>query len=104
MKTRVLAIVLALLWAAPGSAQSRASDRRRTLAPSMPTSDDPRRVPVAPGPQGPDGAIVLRGGRIFDGTGAPAREGTLVIERNRIAKVLPPGSADWPTGARVIDV
>jgi imidazolonepropionase-like amidohydrolase len=103
MKTRILAVLL-LLSAASGSAQSRASDRRRTLAPSMPTSDDPRRVPVPPGPQGPDGAIVLRGGRIFDGTGAPAREGTLVIERNRITKVLPPGSADWPTGARVIDV
>ena len=59
---------------------------------------------MAPGPQGPDGAIVLRGGRIFDGTGAPAREGTLVIERNRIARCCPPAPADWPTGARVIDV
>ena len=55
MKTRLLAIVVALLWAVPGSAQSRATDRRKSLAPGMPTSDDPRRVPVAPGPQGPDG-------------------------------------------------
>ncbi|HVQ30858.1 MAG TPA: amidohydrolase family protein [Vicinamibacteria bacterium] len=104
MKTRLLAIVLALLWAVPGGAQSRASDRRRSLAPGMLTSDDPRRVPVAPGPQGPDGAIVLRGGRIFDGTGAPAREGTIVIERNRITRVLPPASTDWPAAARVIHV
>ena len=104
MKTRMLAVLLAFAAAAPATAQSRASDRRRSLAPGMLTSDDPRRVPVAPGPQGPEGTIVLRGGRIFDGTGAPAREGTLVIERNRIAKVLPPGAFDWPAAARVVDV
>jgi hypothetical protein len=54
-------------------------ERWRFLSPSTETSDDPRHVPVAPGPRGPDGALVLRGGRVFDGTGAPAREGTLVI-------------------------
>jgi imidazolonepropionase-like amidohydrolase len=47
---------------------------------------------------------VLRGGRVFDGTGAPAREGTLVIERNRIARILPPGATEAPPSARVIDV
>ena len=52
MKTRIVAF-LALVTAAavsPAAAQSRASDRRRSLAPGTPTSDDPRRVPVAPGP------------------------------------------------------
>jgi len=85
-------------------AQSRAADRRRFLDPATPTTDDPRRVPVAPGPRGPEGALVLRGGRIFDGTGAPAREGTLVIERNRVARIASPSSSEWPTGARVMDV
>src|SRR5713226_10556484 len=87
-----------------GLAQEKAQDRRKFLDPKTPVSDDPRRVPVRPGPRGPEGTLVLRGGRIFDGTGAPAREATLVIERNRIAKILPPGSTDWPNDARVLDV
>src|SRR5262245_34946173 len=104
MTKPVLALLLALASTLPASAQIRAADRRKTMAPGMPTSDDPRRVPVPPGPQGPEGTIVLRGGRIFDGTGAPAREGTLVIERNRIARILPAAATDWPQAARVIDV
>ncbi|OLD61124.1 MAG: hypothetical protein AUI53_06980 [Acidobacteria bacterium 13_1_40CM_2_60_7] len=85
-------------------AQERFQDRRKYLDPNTPVSDDPRRVPVRPGPRGPDGTLVLRGGRLFDGTGAPVREATVVIERNKIAKILPPGSSDWPKDARVIDV
>jgi len=72
--------------------------------PAMEVTDDPRRIPVPPGPKGPDGALVLRGGRIFDGTGAPARDGSLVIERNKIVGIFEPGDEDWPDGARVIDV
>src|SRR6266851_6814485 len=87
-----------------GLGQEKAQDRRKFLDPKTPVSDDPRRVPVAPGPQGPEGTLVLRGGRIIDGTGAPAREGTLVIERNKIAKILPAGATDWPKDAQVIDV
>jgi imidazolonepropionase-like amidohydrolase len=79
-------------------------ERWRFYSPSTQVSNDPRRVPVPPAPQGPDGALVLRGGRIFDGTGSPAREGTLIIVRNKIAKIIPPGSTDWPADARVIDV
>lgn len=85
-------------------AQERAADRRRSLSPTQETSDDPRRVPAPSGPKGPDGSIVLRSGRVFDGTGAPARAGTVVITRNRIVAVLPPGATDWPRDARVIDV
>ena len=59
---------------------------------------------MPPGPTGPEGSIVLQGGRIFDGTGAGVRAGTIVIERNRITRILPPGSTDWPSDARVIDV
>jgi imidazolonepropionase-like amidohydrolase len=87
--------------------QSEGTDRQerwRFLSPSTQVSDDPRRVPVKPGPRGPEGALVLRGGRIFDGTGAPAKEGIVVIERNKITKILPPNSTGWPADARVIDV
>src|SRR5690242_21812808 len=84
-------------------AQERAQDRRKFLDPSTPVSDDPRRIPVKPGPQGPDRVLVLRGGRIFDGTGAAAHEGTLVIERNKISKILPASSTDWPKNAEVAD-
>lgn len=83
--------------------QEKAQDRRKYLDPATPVSDDPRRIPVKPGPHGPDRILVLRGGRIFDGTGMPAHEGTLVIERNKISEILPPSSADWPKNAEVID-
>ncbi len=79
-------------------------ERQRYLRPETVVSDDPRRIPMPPRPTGPEGSIVLQGGRIFDGTGAEARAGTIVIERNRIARILPPGSTDWPSDARVIDV
>jgi len=84
--------------------QEKFQDRRKFLDPTTAVSDDPRRVPVKPGPRGPEGTLVLRGGRIFDGTGAAAREGSLVIERNKIARILPAGSTEWPKDALVIDV
>ena len=84
--------------------QEKAQDRRKSLDPKTETTDDPRRIPVAPGPRGPESVIVLRGGRIFDGMGAPAREGTLVIRRNKIEKILAAGASDWPKEALVIDV
>ena len=105
MRGRVVAALLAAAsLCALGRAQEKAQDRRRFLDPKTPVSDDPRRVPVRPGPRGPEGTLVLRGGRIFDGSGAAAREGSLVIERNKIAKILAPGSTDWPADAKVIDV
>lgn len=85
-------------------AQERAQDKRRWLSPTQEVSDDPRRIPLPPGPKGPDGTIVLRGGRVFDGTGTAARPATVVINRNRIAGILDPASTNWPRGARVIDV
>lgn len=84
--------------------QEKPQDRRKFLNPATQVSDDPRRVPVKPGPIGPDRVLILRGGRIFDGTGAAAREGTLVIERNKILKILPASSSDWPKNAEVVDV
>ncbi|MGA2096169.1 MAG: amidohydrolase family protein [Candidatus Acidiferrum sp.] len=84
--------------------QADRQERWRFYSPDTPVSDDTRRVPVPSGPQGPTGTLVLRGGRIFDGTSAPAREGTLVIAGNKILKILAPGSTDWPEDAQVIDV
>src|SRR6266404_3743153 len=105
MKSKALAVLLlALLFSAASQTQEKAQDRRKFLDPKTQVSDDPRRVVVKAGPRGPEGTLVLRGGRIFDGTGAPAREGTLVIERNKIAKILPVSATGWPKDAQVIDV
>ncbi len=105
MKTRALAVLFLLLFfGSTGWTQEKAQDRRKFLDPKTQVSDDPRRTVVKQGPRGPEGTLVLRNGRIFDGTGAPAREGTLVIERNKIAKILPANSTDWPKDAQVIDV
>src|SRR5713226_2269134 len=105
MKSKALAVLLlALLFSAASQTQEKAQDRRKFLEPKTQVSDDPRRTVVKQGPRGPEGTLVLRNGRIFDGTGAPAREGTLVIERNKIAKILPANSTDWPKDAQVIDV
>ncbi len=102
-KEYLFALLLALpAWAL--QAQPLASDRHQWVGQQTPVSDDPRRVPVAPGPRGPEGTIVLRGGRVFDGTGRAARPASVVIARNRIQAVLPPEASGWPADARVIDV
>src|SRR5215467_7813299 len=100
----VLSLVLLLGFCLGLAAQEKPHNRRKFLDPATPVSDDPRRIPVKPGPGGPDRILVLRGGRIFDGTGAAAHEGTLVIERNKISKILPASSTDWPKSAEVVDV
>jgi imidazolonepropionase-like amidohydrolase len=105
MKMKALALILFTIFlSTSGWTQEKPQDRRKFLDPKTRVSDDPRRIVVKPGPRGPEGTIVLRGGRIFDGTGTPAHEGTLVIERNKIVKILPPNSNDWPKDAQVIDV
>jgi imidazolonepropionase-like amidohydrolase len=48
--------------------------------------------------------LVLTNSRVFAGTGSAVRNGSVVIQRNRIETILPPGSKGWPSGARVIDV
>ena len=98
---RLLAMAFLILAAWP---QDKVEDRRRALDPRTPTTDDPRRIPRPPVAGGPEGSIVLVGGRIFDGTGKAPFFGTLVIRRNLIERVLPPGKAEWPSDAQVIDV
>ena len=85
-------------------AQERAAqDRREFLKAETLVSEDPRRVPIKALTK-PAGILVLRGGRIFDGTGSPIHDGTLVISENKIVKVLPPNTNDWPADAKVLDV
>ena len=107
MKRHAIGIILILVLALiplPSRGQEKAQDKRKALDPKTQTTDDPRRIPMPARPLGPPGILVLRGGRIFDGTGAPARPGTLVIRRNKIENILPAESLDWPKEARVIDV
>jgi imidazolonepropionase-like amidohydrolase len=87
-----------------GAAQHNPENRRQYIDSRTRTTDDPRRIPRPAAPSGPEGSIVLRGGRIFDGTGAAAYPGTLVIRRNRIEKIISPNVVDWPKDASVIDV
>ena len=97
-----------LIWSVglPLGGQDRPADRRRFLDTVITrTTDDPRRTPIpAERRTGPERVVVVRNGRVFDGTGAAVREGTLVITGNRITAILPPNApASWPRDARVID-
>ncbi|MCH8820542.1 MAG: hypothetical protein IIB03_09530, partial [Acidobacteria bacterium] len=48
--------------------------------------------------------IVIEGGTLIDGTGAPALLGTrILIEDGRIQKIVQEGELSIPAGARVID-
>lgn len=85
-------------------AQQRAQDRRKSLSPGQRVSDDPRRVPIRPEPPRPVTTLVVRGGRIWDGTGTAARAATLVISNNRIAAILAPEATNWPADARVLEL
>src|SRR5690349_22729224 len=105
MKSRMLAVLCLIVFFGPhGWTQQKAQDGRKFLDPKTPVSDDPRRTVVKAGPRGPEGTLVLRNGRIFDGTGAPVREGTIVVERNKIVKILAASSTDWPKDAHLVDV
>jgi imidazolonepropionase-like amidohydrolase len=98
------AVLLCLLGASFLSAQVPRTERRRWLDSTTSVTDDPRRIPVPRGLNAPRGTIVLRGGRLWDGTGSAARPATVVITGNEIAAILAPGAANWPADARVIDV
>ena len=97
-------IVLGCFMCSMCFGQEKAQNRRKWIDSGAPVTNYPRRIPIPDAPQGPEGTIVLTNGRIFDGTGTSIRNGTLVIERNRIKDILPPGSNKWPDDARVIDV
>ena len=92
--------------AAPQSADTDTSEyaARQFILPGTQTTDDPRRIPIKPGPRGPAGSIVLKGGLVFDSVRPDAYPATVVIVRDHIEAILPPDSTHWPAGAKVIDV
>ncbi len=96
--------LLAFALQTVAAAQESYKDRRKWIDKNTVTTDDPRRVPTGNEPRGPEGILVLKGGRIFDATGAPVRVGHVVIERNKIVRVLDEETHDWPEDAQVIDV
>jgi imidazolonepropionase-like amidohydrolase len=102
---RILCCALALstLFTVATAQERSARDRREFLEPGTEVSEDPRRIPVRSIVK-PAGTLVLRGGRIFDGTGAAIHDGTVVIQENKILKLLAPQSTDWPSDAKVVDV
>lgn len=104
MRQLLPALAAGLLYLTPLAGQVPRTERLRWLDSTTSVTADPRRLPVPAGYNAPEGTIVLRGGRIWDGTEAAARPGTLVITRNVVSAVLPPGSSAWPRDAQVIDV
>jgi imidazolonepropionase-like amidohydrolase len=79
-------------------------NRDQWLPRSVPTSDDGLRIPVPADFNAPKGSFVLVGGRLFDGTGAPARPATIVVQGKSITAVLSPGERNWPQDAVVYDI
>jgi imidazolonepropionase-like amidohydrolase len=79
-------------------------DRSEVLPDHLPTSDDVLRVPVPADYNAPEGSFVLVGGRLFDGTGKPARPATVVVQGKTITAILRPGETNWPKDAVVYDV
>ena len=65
--------------------------------PDFVTTDDPRRVPIPPPDRSKDPILVLRGGTLIDGTGAPpVGDAVLVMQGDRILDVGPSGSVQIP--------
>ncbi|UCC25451.1 MAG: hypothetical protein JSU98_17270, partial [Gemmatimonadales bacterium] len=80
-------------------------------APGRPAAPPPETVaePGAPGAETPrnepeDWDVLLVGGRLVDGSGNPWRYADVAILGDRIAAVLPPGTADRARARSVLDV
>jgi imidazolonepropionase-like amidohydrolase len=104
------AVLTASLMAAPVVARDEGPQARpiykrdQWLPASVPTSDDVLRVPMPADYNAPKGSFVLTNARLFDGTGAPARPATIVVQGKTITAVLKPGERNWPEDAVVYDV
>jgi hypothetical protein len=97
-------VVLVVARMPAGLASTSVYAARSFIAPGTQTTDDPRRIPIKPGPRGPKGSLVLRGGVVFDAVDRLTRPETVVIERDHIKAILPPDSKDFPADATVLDV
>lgn len=87
----------------PAAAAKQYDLRQR---PGASTTADPRRVPVPPRDTSKDPVLVLRGGTLWDGTGAgPVPNAVVVLRGSRIVEAGPASTVRVPDGAeRVIDV
>jgi len=105
---RLASMILLLpvtVMAQDGGPQARPIyNRGQWLSPEVTTSDDGLRIPVPADFNVPKGSFVLVGGRLFDGTGAPARPATIVVQGKKITAVLNPGERNWPADAVVYDI
>src|SRR5689334_13501639 len=99
----VAAISLAMVAPAGEPPMAKPNDRTGLFDANTVTSNDLRRVPVASGTNAPKGAIVIRNARLFDGTGAAARDAVLIIEGDRVTSILPARSTEVRKGAEIID-
>lgn len=97
------AALVASVAAATAGAGGQYDLRQR---PGVTTSDDPRRVPIPPRDRSKDPVLVVRGGTLFDGTGAdPVPNAVVVLQGNRILDVGPAASVRLPAKVdRTIDV
>lgn len=103
-------LLATLLTATSALAQDRGPEARplqtrdQWLPATAPTSDDVLRVPMPADYNLPKGSFVLVGGRLFDGTGKPARPATIVVQGKTITAILNAGEQNWPKDAIVYDV
>jgi hypothetical protein len=106
-----LTAVIAACCLAVGAQEKQEQDTRKAEAPAAapqtpppspapPAASAPREVPKAPPRaegEGPYGRLILRGVTLIDGTGAPPLGPVdIVIEKNRIADIVPVGYPGVP--------
>ena len=101
--TSPMLLLLLAMIATPVFGELDLKERYRWIDPTTSMIDDPRRLTKPPIDIDRSEIVVLAGGYLFDGTGTVPWPATVVIVGNRIESVLPHGSKDWESGARVID-
>jgi imidazolonepropionase-like amidohydrolase len=102
-QARIALVALAFAAATAAQAQTPMNTRDDVLPRTVPTTDDPQRIPRRPGPAA-GAQTVLTGGRVFDAVSTAAYPATVVLEGRTIKAILPPGRVEWTPDAVVIDV
>lgn len=111
LATAVLTALAAMAANGAGAADKKAQANERSVPldrsgyfdQGAATTDDLRRVAMPAGFNDVKTSFVIRNARLFDGTGAAARNATVVVVSNKISKVLPADATDFPKDAEVID-
>jgi imidazolonepropionase-like amidohydrolase len=109
--TALLTALAGLAFSGAGAADKKPQAKDRSLPldrsgffdPGAATTDDLRRVAMPPGFADLKTSFVIKNARLFDGTGAPARNASIVVVSNKISKVLAADSTEFPQDAEVID-